>query len=99
MWVCRNAHPHFFVRITRINGGNQNPLLRGEGVCDIYPRKWFLTHPSPPSFRALNSPHSARGCVKMNFLYQYVILNGVKNLNTSTYAFQILREAQDDTTK
>ena len=78
MWVCRNAHPHFFVQITRINGGNQK---------------------SPPSFRALNSPHSARECVKMNFLYQYVILNGVKNLNTSTYAFQILREAQDDTTK
>jgi hypothetical protein len=35
----------------------------------------------------------------MNFLYPYVILNGVKNLNTSTYAFQILRDAQDDTTK
>ena len=35
----------------------------------------------------------------MNFPYQYVILNGVKNLNISTNAFQILRDAQDDTTK
>ena len=35
----------------------------------------------------------------MNFLYQYVILNGMKNLNTLTCAFQILRDAQDDTTK
>ena len=26
----------------------------------------------------------------------FVILNGVKNLNTSTSAFQILRVAQDD---
>ena len=40
-----------------------------------------------------------KGCIKINFLYQYVILNEVKNLNTSTYAFQILRNAQDDTTK
>ena len=28
--------------------------------------------------------------------YQHVILNVVKNLNTSTSAFQILRDAQDD---
>ena len=28
--------------------------------------------------------------------YQHVILNVVKNLDTSTSAFQILRDAQDD---
>ena len=34
----------------------------------------------------------------MSFSYHIVILNVVKNLNTSTNAFQILRDAQDDTT-
>ena len=34
----------------------------------------------------------------MNCSYQIVILNVVKNLNTLTNAFQILRDAQDDTT-
>ena len=34
----------------------------------------------------------------MIFTYQYVILNKVKNLSTSTCALQILRIAQDDTT-
>ena len=38
------------------------------------------------------------GCVKMNFPYQCVILNEVKNLRSASLCIQILRDAQDDTT-
>ena len=40
-----------------------NELYGTETECDR-----MMEHPPhsvPPSFRALNSPHSARGCVKM----------------------------------
>ena len=35
----------------------------------------------------------------MNPLYQYVILNAVKNLKSVNLCTQILRDAQDDTAK
>ena len=47
-------------------------------------------NPSPPSFRALNSPHLTRGCVIMITSRQIVIQSVAKDLKSVGVCIQIL---------